>query len=440
MPSATVSERAKQARETQDPQEWGWVESSVWTERMLAALVNGVKGGKWYSLWDKVWDRRTLEASWQAVARNGGAAGVDGVSVERFEAHAGRYLEELEEELKAGSYRPLSVRRTYIPKGDGSFRPLGIPTVKDRIVQGALKRVLEPIFEWEFLDVSYGFRPGRSAKDALREVDGWLKEGNCWVVDADLKGYFDTIPHEELMDEIKTRISDGCVLELIERYLGQGVLEGLKRWTPTRGTPQGAVLSPLLANLYLHSLDWLMTAEGYRIVRYADDFVILCASEQEARTALSKVQVWVQGRGLSLHPDKTHIGDCRQDGQGFEFLGYRFEAGRRWVRKKSLKKLRDKIRSKTGRSRGVSLEQIMSELNPMLKGWFGYFKHAHRREFGAIDGFVRRRLRAILRRHQRRKGRLGKSLGDHKRWPNAFFAERGLFTLNEAFVRASRSR
>lgn len=440
MPSASVPERANQACKTRDPREWDWVEPSVWNERMLAALGNGVKGGKWYSLWDKVWDRRTLEASWQAVVRNGGAAGVDGVSVERYSAHAERYFAELEADLKAGRYQPLGVRRTYIPKGDGGGRPLGIPAVKDRIVQGALKRVLEPIFEWEFLDVSYGFRPGRSAKDALREVDGWLKAGYTWVVDADLKGYFDTIPHAGLMEEVKAHISDGRVLELIERYLRQEIFEGLKHWTPTRGTPQGAVLSPLLANLYLHPLDRLMNAEGHRIVRYADDFVILCADEQEARAVLSKVRHWVQGRGLSLHPDKTHIGDCRQDGQGFEFLGYRFEAGRRWVRKKSQKHLRDKIRSKTGRSRGVSLEQLIAELNPMLKGWFGYFKHAHPSIFGRIDGFVRRRLRAILRRHQRRPGRLGKSLEDHKRWPNAFFAERGLFTMKEAFSVASHSR
>jgi RNA-directed DNA polymerase len=242
------------------------------------------------------------------------------------------------------------------------------------------------------------------------------------------------------MDELAKRISDGRVLELIERYLAQEVFDGLEHWTPARGSPQGAVISPLLANLYLHPLDCRMSEQGYRIVRYADDFVILCSSEREARQALGEVRAWCQGHGLSLHPDKTHIGDCRQYGQGFEFLGYRFERGQRWVRKKSLKAFKDKLRSKTGRSRGVSLAQLIAELNPLLKGWFGYFKHAHRAEFGAIDGFVRRRLRAILRRHQRRTGRLGKSLADHKRWPNAFFAEHGLFTLKEARALASQSR
>jgi RNA-directed DNA polymerase len=182
---------AKQACPTRDPRQWTWVEPTVWTERMLAALVDGVKGGKWYSLWDKVCARGTLEASWEKVRENNGAAGLDGVSVERFAAQAGRSLDELEQALKAGRYSPVGVRRTYIAKRDGGRRPLGIPAVKDRIVQGALKRVLEPIFEWEFLDSSYGFRPGRGCKDALRQVDGWLKEGYPWVVDADLASYLE---------------------------------------------------------------------------------------------------------------------------------------------------------------------------------------------------------------------------------------------------------
>jgi RNA-directed DNA polymerase len=240
---------------------------------MLAALVNGVTGGKWYSLWDKVCDRRTLEASWQAVARNQGAAGVDGQSVQRFAAQAERYLEELAADLQAGRYRPDDVRRTNIPKAGGGQRPLGIPTVKDRIVQGAVKRVLEPIFEWEFLDLSYGFRPGRGAKDALRVVDRQLKAGNTWVVDADLTSYFDTIPHAPLLERVAAHVSDGRVLALIQAYLEQGILDGLQRWTPTQGTPQGAVLSPLLANLYLHGLDAEMSGQGYCLVRYADDCV-----------------------------------------------------------------------------------------------------------------------------------------------------------------------
>ncbi len=440
MPSASVPATAKQAPDTRDPRQWGWVEPTVWSERMLAALVNGVTGGKWYSLWDKVSDRQTLEASWRAVARNQGAAGVDGQSVQRFAAQAERYLEELAADLQAGRYQPNDVRRTYIPKVGGGQRPLGIPTVKDRIVQGAVKRVLEPIFEWEFLDVSYGFRPGRGAKDALRAVDQQIKAGHTWVVDADLKSYFDTIPHATLLGEVAAHLSDGRVLALIQAYLEQGILEGLQRWTPTQGTPQGAVLSPLLANLYLHGLDAQMSAQGHAIVRYADDFVILCATEAEAHHALAQVQAWTAAHGLTLHPDKTHLGDCRQAGQGFDFLGYRFEGRRRFVRQKSFKAIRAKIRAKTGRSRGSSLARIIAELNPMLRGWFGYFKHAQGAVFSILDGFVRRRLRAILRRQHHLKGRLGHCLEDHRRWPNAFFAARGLFTMTEAHALARQSR
>jgi RNA-directed DNA polymerase len=251
---------------------------------------------------------------------------------------------------------------------------------------------------------------------------------------------FDTIPHATLVEQVAAHISDGRVLALIQAYLEQGILDGLQRWTPIRGTPQGAVLSPLLANLYLHGLDARMSEQGHAIVRYADDFVILCATEAEAQHALAQVQAWTAERGLTLHPDKTHLGDCRQAGQGFDFLGYRFEAGRRLVRQKSFTAIRAKIRAKTSRSRSRSLEHIIAELNPMLKGWFNYFKHANGSVFFILDGFVRRRLRAILRHQHHLKGRLGHSLEDHRRWPNAFFAERGLFTLTEALALARQPR
>jgi RNA-directed DNA polymerase len=406
---------------------------------MLAALGNGVKGGKWFSLIDKVARLKTLEIAWRKVARNKGSAGVDGQSVKRFGHRAAEYLRELSEALEAGAYQPQPVKRVEISKGAGKTRPLGIPAVKDRIVQTALKMVIEPIFENEFVESSYGFRPGRGCKDALREVDRLIKQGFTHVVDADMASYFDTIPHDRLMTLVEQRISDGRILDLIRGYLKQDVVSGMQRWTPVGGTPQGAVISPLLANLYLHPLDRLMQAKGYRMVRYADDFVVMCPNPETAQSALAEIRAWVLENGLTLHPDKTHIGDCAVPGQGFGFLGYRFEAGKRWVRKKSLKAFRDRIRARTKRSRGDSLKQIIVDLNSMLRGWFGYFKHANPYVFRMVDGFIRRRLRAIRRKQLKRPG-MGRCLADHKRWPNAFFAELGLFTMTEAHALACRSR
>lgn len=435
--ASAVPPRATQGAEARG--RWSWVEASVWNERMLAALENGVKGGKWFSLIDKVYRAETLKAAWQKVAAKGGAAGVDGQSVKRFAARAEMYLEELSTALKRGTYRPMAVRRVEIPKGKGKFRPLGIPVVKDRIVQTALKFVLEPIFEREFLKMSYGFRPGLGCKDALCEVHRLLKEGYTFVVDADLSNYFDTIVHARLIQCIKERVSDGRVLELIEAYLHQDIIKGMEKWTPTGGTPQGAVISPFLANVYLHGLDCHMEQKGYRMVRYADDFVVLCRSAEQAQAALAEVKAWVEGKGLSLNAEKTHVGDCRQWGQGFDFLGYHFEVGRRWVRKKSYQAMQDRIRMRTKRTRGVSLAKIIAELNPTLRGWFNYFKHAHPNTFKWMDGFVRRRLRALLRKQEKRPG-MGICRDDHQRWPNKLFAAQGLFTMTTAWKLASQSR
>jgi len=406
---------------------------------MLAALDNGVKGGRWYSLIDKVYARSTLDLAWKKVASNKGAAGVDHVSIDRFKSREGFYLDELERSLRNGTYRPYAVKRVYIPKGGGKFRPLGIPVVKDRIVQTALKMVLEPIFEKDFLSMSFGFRPGRGCKDALREVDALVKSGHTWYVDADLKSCFDTIPHEGLIGRLSEKVSDGSVLQIVELFLRQEIMEGIKRWTPTGGTPQGAVLSPLLSNIYLHPMDNFITDSGHRMVRYADDFVILCRSREEAMSALNSVKEWVSANGLELNLDKTHIGNFANPEEGFEFLGYLFEQGRRYVRRKSLKNLRDKIRQKTKRTCGRNVRKVIEDLNPMLKGWFEYFKHAHKYTFSSVDGFVRRRLRAIKRKQEKRPGR-GKCLSDHMCWPNAYFANLGLFTMKEAHLRACRSR
>jgi RNA-directed DNA polymerase len=418
---------------------WSWVEASVWTERMVSALVNGVKGGRWYSLMDKVYAPATLEAAWEKVWANHGAAGVDRQSIERFEAREDEYLAELSTALREGTYRPQPIRRVEIPKGDGRTRPLGIPTVKDRIAQTAVKFVLEPIFEATFLPTSYGFRPGRGCRDALREVAQLIEDGFTFVVDADFESFFDTIPHERLMQRVEERVSDGRTLGVVSSWLEQDILHELRRWTPTEGTPQGAVISPLLANIYLHPLDVLMAARGYRMVRYADDFVVLSKSREEAEAALAEVRVWVAENGLRLHPNKTHVGDCLLKGQGFEFLGYRFERGQRFVRKKSLTRFKDNIRAKTRRTRGQSLARIIDGLNPVLKGWFAYFKHAHPRTFTVLDAFIRRRLRAVLRKQQKRPGH-GATLEDHQRWPNAFFAQAGLLALHTAWQTARHPR
>jgi len=436
--ASAVPARAKRDAETQG-RDWSWVEATVWNERMLAALGNGVRGGKWFSLIDKVYRQETLKAAWDKVRENGGAAGVDGQSVKQFGFRAEIYLAELEQSLKSGEYRPEPIKRVEIPKAGGKLRPLGIPAVKDRIVQTALKLVIEPIFEREFEESSYGFRPQRGCKDALREVDELIKQGYTQVVDADLESYFDTIEHPRLMRRIEERISDGRVLELIGLFLSQDIIHGMKRWTPTGGTPQGAVISPLLANIYLHPLDRQMKQQGHRMVRYADDFVVLCRTAGQAQGALEEVKSWVKQNGLRLNADKTHVGDCQQAGQGFEFLGYRFEAGRRWVRSKSFKALRQRIRQRTQRTRGDSLAKIITDLNPMLRGWFNYFKQADPKVHEWMDGFTRRRLRALLRKHKKRPGR-GRCLHDHLRWPNAYFATKGLFTMVTARELASQSR
>lgn len=428
--SAPVSGRTKQAEEAGTHQ-WEWVERTVWTDRMLEALGKGVKGGVWFSLIDKVHRPATLMAAWQRVRRAGGAAGSDQQSLEQFEKRLDSNLAKLHDELKGRSYRPRPIRRTYINKaGSRQKRPLGIPAVRDRVVQSALKLVIEPIFEREFVSTSYGFRPGRGCKDALRRVEVLLHGGYTWVVDTDLKSYFETIEHEALMKQVQGRIADSRVLELIEGFLKQQILEDLKRWTPQKGTPQGAVVSPLLSNIYLHEVDQAMQEAGYEMVRYADDFVILCRNRGEATGAKRLVSKLVRQRGLNLHEDKTSLVDTAQAGQGFDFLGYHFENGTRWPRKKSLNKFKDTIRSKTRRSNGRSLKAIISEVNKTSIGWFEYYKHSNVRTFRILDGWIRRRLRSILRGYNKRKG-ISRNK-DHLRWPNKYFRDRGYFSLYDA--------
>jgi RNA-directed DNA polymerase len=426
---------AKQAGEVRA--RWAWVEPSVWTERMLTALENGVKGGKWFSLIDKVSAPRVLRWAFTRVRANGGAAGVDHQTIAMYEQQLEQQTEYLARTLKEGSYQPAAIRREWIPKpGSREKRPLGIPTVRDRVVEKALQATIEPIFERDFAEQSYGFRPGRSCKDALRRVDQLLKEGYGWVVDADLKSYFDTIPHEQLLSRIEEKIADGRVLELIRKYLRQGVLENLRYWQPEAGTPQGAVISPLLSNIYLDPLDQLMRTSGVEMVRYADDFVLLCRSEAAAQNALALVQQWTVKAGLTLHPEKTRLVDATKPG-GFDFLGYHFELGQRWPRRKSLEKFKEALRAKTKRANGQSLQAIIANVNRSARGWFGYFKHSHRYTFEPLDRLMRTRLRSILRK---RSGRRGRGWGaDHRRWSNAFFAAQGLFSFVAAHAQLRQS-
>lgn len=436
-PDEGMDGRERPTAEASVRSRWSWTEPSAWTDRMLTALEEGVKGGKWYCLMDKVLRLGNLESSFAKVKARKGAPGMDHVTVKQFEGRLEENLTRLRRDLREGNYTPSPVKRTLIPKPGGKeMRPLGIPTVRDRTVQGALRQVLEPIFERDFAPHSYGFRPGRGCKDALRRVQALLDQGRTWVVDADIKGYFDAIPHDRLMARLREKVSDRTVLGLVEKFLEQDIFDGLKRWKPEEGSPQGAVLSPLLANIYLDPLDHAMAKRGWEMTRYADDFVVLCASESEARAALEQIREWAREAGLTLHPGKTRIVDATQKG-GFDFLGYHFERGMRWPRQKSLKKLKDSIHAKTKRCNGHSLEHIIADINPVLRGWFAYFKHSHKNTFPGVDGYVRGRLRGILRK---RRGGQGRGRGsDHQRWPNAYFAQRGLYSLATAHAVACQS-
>jgi len=420
----------------QPPSVKDWANRVVWTDRMLDALEQGVRGGRWHTLSDKVYQPGNLLLASSHVLGNEGSAGVDGQTVQQFAEHHRKELQRLEEDLRTDRYRPQAVQRVWIPKpGSTEKRPLGIPTVRDRVVQTALLHVLEPIFDITFAESSYGFRRGRGCHQALERVEALLNKGYVYVVDADLKGYFDTIPKDRLMERIGEKVSDGRVLRWVKMFLDQGVMEDLREWTPETGTPQGAVISPLLANIYLNPLDHQVVEAGFAMIRYADDFVILCRTREEADRALELVQSWVEENGLTLHPTKTKIVDARTE--GFDFLGYTFRGRFRLPRKKSLAKVKETIRAKTRRTNGHSLMVIIRRLNATLQGWFGYFRHCFWNVYTDLDGWIRGRLRSILRKRAGRKGR-GRG-ADHQRWPNAFFTDQGLFSLQAAHGRLYQS-
>jgi RNA-directed DNA polymerase len=423
---------------------YGWVERAVWTERMLDALRRGgPEGGRWYWLHDKVFAERTLRVAFARVVRNAGSPGVDGKTVEAFGNRLDEEIARLRAAWQAGTYRPQAIRQAWIPKaGTDEQRPLGIPTVRDRVVQTALVLVLEPIFESTFSEHSHGFRPGRSAHGALTAVLAHLEAGRVWVVDADLKGYFDSIPHERLLADVRRKVTDRRVLDLIGSFLEADVLEGTELTPPEAGTPQGGVISPLLANIYLNDLDHLVDQRGMAMERYADDFVICCRTREEAERILAMVQEWTVQAGLLLHPTKTRVLDLGQPGAYLDFLGYRLQrhtdrTGKerflRLVRPQSLDRIKDAIRSHTRRKSGVSLTVQIARLNPVLRGWFRYFRSATQPTHAALDKMIRRRLRSMLCKRHGLSMTWARGYA-HSRWPNAFFAEHGLFSLEEAHV------
>lgn len=419
-----------------------WDRYPAWTGAMREALERhrGSKR-KWHSLIDRVYAERHLEEAWQRIddrttgeARRRGA-GVDGMTVEKFSERSEEEIPKLSEELRDGRYHSRPVRRHYIEKGKGKKRALGLACMRDKVVQENLKGLIEPIHEVEFLGGSHGFRPGRSTETACRHLEGYLEDGYTVVVDADIRAFFDEISHERLLDEVNRRIADGKVLKLIRNFLEAGVMEEMKESKPETGTPQGGIVSPLLANIYLHAVDEQLEAKRIRWVRYADDLVLLCRTREEAEAALEQLREMLREMGLSLSEEKTRIAELAE---GFDFLGWHYRGSQRWPRRKSEQKLRAKLRRRTRRNRPGSMQEICSELEPILRGWFNHFREGNSgRVFGRVSRWLRHRLRSIQRRRHKRRGRATK--WDNIRYPNAYFRRNGLFALEDHY-RSFRQR
>ena len=363
-----------------------------------------------------------VHAAWRAVRRNRGAAGIDKVSVKMFEANLDENLQALMRDLKSGSFEPKPLRRVYIPKDAKrtTFRPLGIPAVRDRVAQEVIRRLLEPIFEPLFHDNSFGFRPGRSCHQAIEQVLSYHRQGDRITLDADISGFFDNIPHRVIMEAVAHEVSDGNILRLVEKFLRAGVMEN-GVFKPTNvGTPQGGVVSPLLANIALNHLDWQLHEAGYRFARYADDFVVVCRTHRQAEQALAFVEQVLTELGLSLSPEKTKITTY---GKGYEFLGFYLSSRSRRMRPKSLEKFKTKIRELTQRLHNLDAK-VVEKLNQVIRGTARYFATSFstcRRHFLALDKWIRMRIRCMKLKR--------KSCHDNYKLRMTFFKKLGLLNL-----------